>query len=93
MMARRLLRWFFLNRKTGEVTIAQAPNLTLWIVILTGFLLWLWPDTDKASFALTVVFKGGLLVWAASEIACGVNPWRRCLGAGVAAYVLMTVLR
>ena len=71
MMVRRLLRWFFLNRKTGEVTIAQAPNLTLWIVILAGFLLWLWPATGKASFALMVVFKGGLLVWAASEIACG----------------------
>ncbi len=92
-VARRLLRWFFLNRKTDEVTIAQAPNLTLWIVILAGFMRWLWPATGKASFALTVVFKGGLLVWAASEIACGVNPWRRCLGAGVAAYVLMTVLR
>jgi hypothetical protein len=93
MMVRQLLRWFFLNRKTGEVTIAQPPNLTLWIVILAGFLLWLWPDNGKASFALIVVFRGGLLVWAASEIACGVNPWRRCLGAGVAAYVLITVLR
>jgi hypothetical protein len=47
MMLRRLLRWFFLNRQTGEVTIAQAPNLTLWIVILTESLLWLWPDRSR----------------------------------------------
>jgi hypothetical protein len=93
MMVRRLLRWFFLNRETGEVTIIQAPNLTLWIVILAGFLLWLWPANGAASFALTVAFNGALLVWAASEIACGVNPWRRCLGAGAAGYVLMNVLR
>jgi hypothetical protein len=92
-MVRRLLRWFFLNRKTGEVTIAQAPNLALWIVIAAGVLLWIWPAEGKASLALTVVFRGGLLVWAADEIARGVNPWRRCLGAAVAAYVLVTVLR
>jgi hypothetical protein len=61
MMVRRLLRWFFLNRETGEVAIVRAPNLTLWSVILAGFLLWLWPASGKASLALTVAFNGGLL--------------------------------
>lgn len=45
-----------------------------------------------ASLALTVAFKGGFLVWAADEVVRGVNPWQRCLGAAVAAYVLTTVL-
>jgi hypothetical protein len=71
-------------REPWKLWVTDGPNACL---------LWLWPDTGKASFALTVVFKGALLVWAASEIACGVNPWRRCLGAGVAGYVLMTIVR
>jgi hypothetical protein len=30
-MMRRFLQWFFRNRETGAITIAQAPNLALWI--------------------------------------------------------------
>lgn len=89
----QILQWFFRNRETGAVTIAQAPNLVLGIVIVAGVLLWIWPSAGTASAALTVAFKGGLLVWAADEIVRGVNPWRRCLGTGIAVYVLMTVLR
>jgi hypothetical protein len=37
-MARRFLRWFFQNRETDAITIAQAPNLVLWIVIAGGAL-------------------------------------------------------
>ncbi len=36
--------------------------------------------------ALTIVLKGSLLLWALDEIVRGVNPWRRCLGAGVILY-------
>src|SRR3984885_13906752 len=42
-MMRRFLYWFFRNRETGEVTIAQAPNLVLWVAIAAGVLLWVWP--------------------------------------------------
>jgi hypothetical protein len=73
---------------TGAITIAQAPNLVLWIVIVAGILLWIWPSGGIGRFILTVVFKGGLLVWAGDEIVRGVNPWRRCLGAAVASYEL-----
>ena len=88
----QILQWFFRNRETGAITIAQAPNLFLWIVIVAGVLLWIWP-AGTASDALTIVFKGGLLIWAADEVVRGVNPWRRCLGASVAVYVVLTVLR
>ncbi|MEH2484113.1 hypothetical protein V1280_000052 [Bradyrhizobium sp. AZCC 2230] len=90
---RQILQWFFRNRETGAITIAQAPNLVLWIVIVAGVLLWIWPAAGTASVALTVAFKGGLLVWASDEVVRGVHPWRRCLGTAVAVYVLMTVLR
>jgi hypothetical protein len=35
---RQLLQWFFRNRETGAITIAQAPNLALWIVIVGSVL-------------------------------------------------------
>ncbi|MBR0793798.1 hypothetical protein JQ615_00155 [Bradyrhizobium jicamae] len=89
---RQFLQWFFRNRQTGAITIAQMPNLILWIAIVVGVLHWIWPLDGKASAALTIVFKGGLLIWAADEIARGVNPWRRCLGAAVAVYELTTLL-
>ncbi|GAA0005915.1 glycine/betaine ABC transporter permease [Bradyrhizobium sp. CCBAU 11434] len=89
---RRALLWFFRNRETGEITIAQAPNLALWIVMVAGILLWIWPSAGRLSLGLTVIFKGGLLVWAADEIVRGVNPWRRCLGAAVALYEMTTII-
>ncbi|MGY3133475.1 hypothetical protein ACVWZM_004157 [Bradyrhizobium sp. USDA 4501] len=63
------------------------------LVTTAGILLWIWPSAGKLSVALTVVFKGGFLVWAADEIIRGVNPWRRCLGMAVAVYVIATLLQ
>ncbi|MFC4934535.1 hypothetical protein ACFPGQ_05140 [Bradyrhizobium sp. GCM10023181] len=91
-MMRKLLNWFFRNRETGAITIVQAPNLVLWIVIAAALLRWLWPPSGQASVVLTVIIKGGLLLWAADEIVRGVNPWRRCLGTAVAIYEITTVL-
>jgi FtsH-binding integral membrane protein len=87
------MNWFFRNRRTGTITIAQAPNLVLWIVIVAAALRWFWSPQGTLSSALTVVVTGGLIVWAADEILRGVNPWRRCLGATVGLYELATLLR
>ena len=91
-MVRRFVDWFFRSRETGAITIAQWPNLLLWIVIVAGVLLWIWPSAGKASAGLTIVMKGGLVIWGADEIFRGVNPWRRCLGAAVVFYEFMTLL-
>jgi len=91
-IVRKILNWLFRNRETGAITIVQWPNLVLWIVIAAAVLLWIWPSSGQVSTALAVVVKGGLLVWAADEIVRGVNPWRRCLGAAVAVYELMSLL-
>lgn len=90
---RRLIQWFFRNRDTGAITIAQWPNLILWIVIVAGLLLWISPNAGKVSVGLTIILKGGLIIWGADEIIRGVNPWRRCLGAAVIVYEVMTLLR
>lgn len=92
VMISQLLRWFFRNRATGDITIVQAPNLALWIVILAAVILWMWPLEGNLNAALAVVVKGALLFWAADEIIRGVNPWRRCLGAAVAAYEVATLI-
>jgi hypothetical protein len=89
---RHRFQWFFRNRATGGVTIAQAPNLVLWVVIAAGVLLWILPSSGNLSVAIKIVFKCGLLVWAVDELFRGVNPWRRCLGAAVLGYELTTIL-
>lgn len=91
-MMRQFLQWFLRNRETGAVTIAQAPNLVLWVAIAAGVLLWVFPSSGNLSIALEILFKGGLLVWAVDELFRGGNPWRRCLGAVVLGCELSTIL-
>jgi hypothetical protein len=90
---RRFFRWFFENRETGAITIAQVPNLFLWIVIVAGALIWGWHPPAQVGMALKVIFSGALFVWAGDEILRGVNPWRRCLGVAVLCYWLWTLSR
>lgn len=88
---RLLLRWFFRNRRTGAVTIIQAPNLLLWIAIASGILRLMVTDAEYGGI-FTIVFRCALLAWAADEIVRGVNPWRRCLGVAVAVYQLAVLV-
>jgi hypothetical protein len=90
-MMRRFLLWFFQNRETGAITIAQAPNLALWIVILGSVLIWVWHPPGRLGVALEIIAKGSLFVWAIDEVFRGVNPWRRCLGVTVLSYGLATL--
>lgn len=91
-MLRRFFNWFFEDRQTGKITIAQMPNPALWIAIGAGTLLLVWPPPGHPGVALEVLYKGAFLFWAVDEIFRGVNPWRRCLGAAVFSYVLTTIL-
>jgi hypothetical protein len=91
MAMRRFWLWFFQSRETGAITIAQAPNLLLWLVIAASILEWgLHPD-GRQRVALDIVVKGGLLLWALDEVLRGVNPWRRCLGISVLVYIALTL--
>lgn len=87
---RRLGLWLFQNRETGAITIAQMPNLLLWVVIAASALDWILPFDARRHVALEIIIKGGLCLWALDEVLRGVNPWRRCLGLAVLAYVLLT---
>ena len=76
-------RWWFENRRTGDITIAQFPNWPLWGVGAT-WLLALGAEPDSAVETTAVWARVGLwLYWGADELIRGVNPWRRVLGSAV----------
>ena len=79
----RCFGWFFRNRRTGAITIVQIPNIPLWVFLGASALLSLLDPTGVADTVLTDVAAGALFIWAADELARGVNPWRRVLGAVV----------
>jgi hypothetical protein len=89
--ARRFLGWFFRNRQTGAITIAQMPNTALWIFLVGTVLLWAWYPAGRIGANLECLVGAALLVWAIDEVVRGVNPWRRCLGAAVLVYEITSV--
>lgn len=74
--------WCFRNRRTGQITIAQFPNLALGLFLASVVAGWLIPDGTTAHRVVEWVGVGALGWWAADELLRGVNPWRRALGAG-----------
>ena len=81
--------WMFRDRATGKVVIAQRPNvlLTLWLAcVVSGRVV---HPTGRWSTVLSTVGTVALVIWAADEVARGVNPWRRVLGSGVLVGLLL----
>ena len=83
--------WLFRNRKTGEITIAQAPNLSLGIFLGAAVVRRFGPHGGIRTGA-SVIATVALLCWGVDELLRGVNPFRRLLGAGVLAAVLAGLL-
>jgi hypothetical protein len=73
-------RWWFRNRRTGQITVAQFPNLALWIVLVTVAGRTFVPTGTHARDALDWTGVVALTWWAVDELIRGVNPWRRLLG-------------
>ena len=74
------VNWMFRSRETGRITIGQSANLEQKIfsgATLVGVLL----PPSKLRTGVGVVAVLALLVWGTDEIARGVNPFRRILGA------------
>jgi hypothetical protein len=84
---RSLFDWLFHNRQTGQITIAQFPNVPLWIFLLTVVLRWVVPNGTAARTALDWTALAALAWWALDEVFRGVNPWRRLLGLGGCVFV------
>lgn len=84
-----LLNWWFRNRCTGAITIAQPPNPPLWVFIGATVLRVALSPTGGTATALDVVSAVALAVWAVLEVVRGVNPFRRLLGGVVLAWQLL----
>lgn len=87
-----VLDWLFRNRQTGEITVAQFPNV--WILVWLGASLlgvWWSPRIGEVD-VLTVVSRVALVVWAGDEVLRGVNPFRRILGASVLLWTASSLL-
>ena len=91
----RTVDWVFRSRSTGVITIAQWPNLPLWL--FGGFALGAWSAQANPSLTpwLSLGADLALAWWALDEFLRGVNPWRRFLGAAtlVGLLALITLRR
>lgn len=86
------VRWLFQNRRTGEITIAQFPNPALWLFLAATSLRRLFDPRAWLGGSLRVVATTALVWWSLDELARGVNPWRRLLGAAVLAVQFLRLL-
>jgi hypothetical protein len=83
---------FFRNPETGEVVVAQMPNLPLWgFIAATAVRLVLHPHGTTGR-AVSIVGTVSLVVWAALEITRGDSPFRRVLGGVVLVATLIGLL-
>lgn len=80
-----MLDWFFRNRHTGQITIAQFPNVPLGLFLAGTAVDRLFEPTGTVGAAVRFVGAAALIWWALDELFRGVNPWRRCLGGAVLA--------
>ena len=85
---RAFVDFCFRSRVTGRITIAQLPNVALWIFLVTVVLRRVVNPGDRGRTAIDAVAVAALAWWAVDEVLRGVNPWRRVLGLGGCAAAL-----
>ncbi len=86
------LRWCFEDRGTGKIVVAQMPNLPMWIFLAAFAVKFLLHPAGRLGLAVEVIGAIGLVWWGSDELIRGVNPWRRLLGAGALAYVVVELV-
>ncbi len=79
----RFIDWFWRDRDTGQIIVAQWPNLWLWIFAAVSAVGLITTNGGPAGIGLHSVATVFLVIWAGDELLRGVGPWRRCLGAAV----------
>ncbi len=79
-VVRRFVRWMFLNRRTGRITVAQWPNVSLSAFLVLTLALHLSHPKGTTENVLRAFADVALFIWAGDELVRGVNPFRRILG-------------
>ena len=73
-------RWWFENRHTGEITIAQNPNWPLFAIVGTWIVRLIATDGSTVHDIAGWLGIGLWIYWGMDEVIRGVNPWRKVLG-------------
>jgi hypothetical protein len=89
---RKMFDWLFRDRQTGKVVIAQLPNLPLSLFLIAAGIRWLLHPAGTVGTIVSVVATTALAWWSVDEVARGVNPFRRALGAVVLAATVASLL-
>jgi hypothetical protein len=76
----RAVRWMLRNRRTGRLTVAQWPNVSLSVFIALSLALHFSHPKGAAENVLRALADVALFIWAGDELVRGVNPFRRILG-------------
>jgi hypothetical protein len=87
--------WLFRSRQTGRITVAQFPNLALWVFLLMVGLRRVVTNGTAPRTAIDWIAVAALAWWSLDELLRGVNPWRRFLGlcgCGLAGATLVSLL-
>jgi hypothetical protein len=92
-VARRSVDWLFVDRRRGGYTVAQWPNIPLWLFIASTVGLRIAGPTGTVATSLRVVADSSLLAWALDEVVRGVNPFRRLLGLAVLGLTVVGLVR
>ncbi len=82
--------WWFRDRESGKLVLAQFPNPALWVFFAATLLRW--TPYDAHDSELRWIGSGALIVWALDELVRGQAPYRRVLGAVVLAWQLANLL-
>ncbi len=79
-MVRRAYEWMFRSRQTGQIVIAQFPNLALGLYLAAALTRRALDPAGAVRTVLDWAAVAALGWWAVDEVVRGVNPWRRLLG-------------
>lgn len=82
----------FRDRQSGKIVVAQTPNLPLWIFIAAVAIRFVVPTGGTLHEVVGWIGRLALGWWAVDELVRGVNPWRRLLGVGGCAYVVLSIV-
>jgi hypothetical protein len=87
------LRWWFEDRRTGRITVAQAPNWPIYALGVTWLARRFTSGGSGPDDLLAAAWTALWIYWGADELIRGVNPWRRVLGATVIAWQVWSRVR
>ena len=81
------MRWFVTDPATGDVTLGQAPNVSISVFWIATAGHRLAPAAGPWATGLTAVRWGALTWWATDELVRGASPARHTAGAVTLAWL------